>query len=94
MPRLSKYVRQQIIVLLTEKGLSNIEIKKELANELIEVSTSAIYRLIKKYKETNSHADQERTGRPALLDDEDKKKIDNWLREDDELPVVELQRLL
>ena len=52
---------------------------------MIEVSISAIYRLIKKYKETNSHLDQERTGRPALLNDEDKKKIDNWLREDDEL---------
>ena len=67
MPRLLKYVRQQIIVLLTEKGLSNIEIKKELANELIEVSTSAIYRLIRKYKETNSHADQKKTGLQRLL---------------------------
>ena len=58
------------------------------------MSISAIYRLIKKYKETNSHLDQERTGRPALLNDEDKKKIDNWLREDDELSAVELQQLL
>ena len=95
MSRLSKYVRQRIIVLSTEKGLSNIEIKKELASESNKVSTSAIYRLIRGIRrQIHTQIKKGLEDLHALLDDEDKKKIDNWLREDDELSAVELQRLL
>ena len=53
MPRLSLYARQHIVVLATEYTYSYGRIRKELAKESIEVSISAIYRLLEKHRQSN-----------------------------------------
>ena len=94
MPRLSLYARQRIVVLATEYTYSYGRIRKELAKESIEVSISAIYRLLKKYRQTKTLEDAKRSGKPELLKDDQKKMIDQWLLRDDELSTTDLQKLL
>ena len=70
---------RQCIVLLASNNYSYRRIKAELARDSIEVSILAIYRLKRKYRQTNSIEDIKRSGRPQLLNEDQKKMIDEWL---------------
>ena len=89
MPRLSMETRRQFFT-LRERGLSVAEVQKRLAEEEIFVSRVALYKLWKKYRDTDRIAGTRKPKRVKKLGEEQLVAIDEALADNDELMARQL----
>lgn len=93
MPRLTIEARKRVVA-LKERGYTVKEIIKRLEQEEVNVSRTALFKLLRKYREHGCVADRPKAGLPRKLKEEQYLYIDNAMADNDELTARQLRTLL
>ena len=93
MGKLSQYTRNRIISLYAWNN-TIVNIVRLLEEEGVKTSRNSVSSFIKRYKQTGSINDAQRSGRKGIISSDDLNFIDEKMKENDELTSAELQKLL
>ena len=86
--------KQQRIIHFSSLGYKSTSIVELLREEGLKVRVSAVYRLLKKYRETGTIARRPGSGRPTKITQEVLRIVEQQMRRDDETTAVQLQKVL
>lgn len=89
----SLYLRERIVRLSQQRHKAT-HIVTILFQEGFEVSVRAVYYVLKRYKQTGSFFDRPRSGRPRIISEAVRTRIEDWLKDNDELTTTELMQKL
>ena len=90
MGKLSTYARNRIVS-LKSSGMSVVKITEALKEEGIETSRSAVNLFLLRYQRTDCIADAKRSGSSPILNEEQLKFIDEKMKANDELTLLDLK---
>ena len=93
MGKLLQYSRNRIISLHASNN-SIVNIVKILEQEGVKTSRNSVSSFIMRYKRTGSINDAQRSGRKGIISQDDINFIDEKMKQNDELTLAELQKLL
>ena len=93
MARLSLECRQRVLVLFS-RGYTVLQIRRRSREESTNVSSQAVYNLLRKFREKMTIEDLPRRKKPRKITEEMRVVIEEAYRENDELTSTDIKQLL